>query len=255
MFGLNKPKEEKQEQKRPDDWVSLVEERITQAEDWEEKRQMMAQVNYYRGNQWLVWNPTSKKMMMAPLENGEQRITVNQIRPRMMVKLAKQIKNRVKFDVVPDSNDETRIEIAKATSKFLKYWWEQTGMHRKTRDIFLNNGVKAGVPQKCILMRKLVKILRQGREIGFEDEMGRLYTGEIRCRICDPLTLYVDPGAEMDEEIRWIVERKPRDIDYIKERYGKDVSADENVGFVVAFDVTPQNGFNSTSKNDRTWQW
>ena len=111
-------------------------------------------------------------MMMAPLENGEQRITVNQIRPRMMVKLAKQIKNRVKFDVVPDSNDETRIEIAKATSKFLKYWWEQTGMDRKTRDIFLNNGVKAGVPQKCILMRKLVKILRQGREVGFEEEMG-----------------------------------------------------------------------------------
>ena len=70
-------------------------------------------------------------MMMAPLENGEQRITVNQIRPRMMVKLAKQIKNRVKFDVVPDSNDETRIEIAKATSKFLKYWWEQTGMTAK----------------------------------------------------------------------------------------------------------------------------
>ncbi|MGX5634580.1 hypothetical protein [Bacillus thuringiensis] len=71
--------------------MSLVEERITQAEDWEEKRQMMAQVNYYRGNQWLVWNPISKKMMMAPLENGEQRITVNQIRPRMMVKLAKRI--------------------------------------------------------------------------------------------------------------------------------------------------------------------
>ena len=167
MFGLNKPKEQKQEQKSPDDWVSLVEERITQAEDWEEKRQMMAQVNYYRGNQWLVWNPTSKKMITAPLENGEQRITVNQIRPRMMVKLAKQIKNRVKFDVVPDSNDETRIEIAKAASKFLKYWWEQTGMDRKTRDIFLNNGVKAGVPQKYILMRKLVKILRQGRRSWF----------------------------------------------------------------------------------------
>ena len=49
--------------------------------------------------------------------------------------------------------------------------------------------------------------------------------------------------------------KEPRDIDYIKERYGKDVSADENVGFAVAFDVTPQNGFNSTSKNDRTWQW
>ena len=73
-----------------------------------------------------------------------------------------------------------------------------------------------------------------------------VYATHLRC-MCDP-------GAEMDEEIRWIVERKPRDIDYIKERYGKDVSADENVGFVVA-DVTPQNGFNSTSKNDRTWQW
>ena len=105
--------------------------------------------------------------------------------------------------MVPDSNDETRIEIAKATSKFLKYWWEQTGIHRKTRDIFLNNGVKAGVPQKCILMRKLVRYYARKGSC-FEEEMGSLYTGEIRCRICDPLTLYVDPGAEMDEEIRWM---------------------------------------------------
>ena len=61
MFGLNKPKEEKKEQKRPDDWVSLVEERITQAEDWEEKRQMMAQVNYYREtNGWSGTQPVRK---------------------------------------------------------------------------------------------------------------------------------------------------------------------------------------------------
>ena len=66
-------------------------------------------------------------------------------------------------------------------------------MDRKTRDIFLNNGVKAGVPQKYILMRKLVKILRQEGEVGFEEDMQRLYTGEIRCRICDPLTVYIDP--------------------------------------------------------------
>ncbi len=39
VFGLNKPKEEKQEQKRPDDWVSLVEERLNQSRDWEKKRQ------------------------------------------------------------------------------------------------------------------------------------------------------------------------------------------------------------------------
>ncbi|AFU12940.1 Phage protein [Bacillus thuringiensis MC28] len=226
-----------------------MEERITQAEDWEEKRQMMAQVNYYRGNQWLVWNPTSKKMITAPLENGEQRITVNQIRPRMMVKLAKQIKNRVKFDVIPDSNDETRIEIAKAASKFLKYWWEQTGMDRKTRDIFLNNGIKGWCATKVYFDAETGQdITPQEGEIGFEEDMQNLYTGEIRCRICDPLTVYIDPAAEMDEEIRWIVERKPRDIDYIKERYGKDVAADENVGFAATFDVTPQNGCNSTSK-------
>ncbi|MGQ0452625.1 hypothetical protein ACT4UM_06435, partial [Bacillus sp. SS-TM] len=153
------------------------------------------------------------------------------------------------FDVVPDSNDETRIEIAKAASKFLKYWWEQTGMDRKTRDIFLNNGVKGWCAAKVYFDAEAGQDITPGEgEVGFEEEMGRLYTGEIRCRICDPLTLYVDPGAEMDEEIRWIVERKPRDIDYIKERYGKDVSADENVGFAAAFDVTPQNGFNSTSK-------
>ena len=66
---------------------------------------------------------------------------------------------------------------------------------------------------------------------------------------------YTLTPAEMDEEIRWIVERKPRDIDYIQERYGKDVAADENVGFAAAFDVTPQNGFNSTSKSVQIWRW
>lgn len=240
---------DKKEKKKPSEWVSLVEERIRLAEDWEEKRQIMAQVNYYRGNQWLVWNPTSRRMVTAPLENGEQRITVNQIRPRMMVKLAKQTKNRLKFDVVPDSNDEQRIEVAKAATKFIDYWWEQEGLDRKTRDIFLNNGVKGWCAAKVYFDAESGQdITPQEGQVGFEKDMQSIRTGEIRCRVCDPITLYIDPAAEVEEEIRWLVERKPRDVDYIKERYGKEVSADESVGLISAFDITPQNGFNSTSR-------
>lgn len=240
--------EEKKEIKKPDDWVSLVEERITQAEDWEEKRQIMAQVNYYRGYQWIIWDPTTKQMKTAPIENGEQRITINQIRPRMMVKLAKQTKNRVKFDVIPDSNNEERIEVAKAASKFLRYWWEQEGMDRKTRDIFLIDGVKGWCAAKVYFDAEAGQDItpREG-EPGYEEGMNPLYTGEIRCRIVDPLQLYIDPAAETEEEIRWIIERKPRDVDYIKERYGKDVAADENVNLISTYDITPTNSFGTTS--------
>ncbi|MDG0791922.1 hypothetical protein OMP38_14475 [Cohnella ginsengisoli] len=81
--------------------------------------------------------------------------------------------------------------------------------------------------------------------------MQSIHTGEIRCRICDPLTLFIDPAATTDDEIRWIVEEKPRDIDYVKEKYGKEVQADENVSYAPSFDVTQQysNGIDATKKN------
>jgi hypothetical protein len=235
--------------KNNDDLIALVDERIKSAEDWNERRQIMVQVQYYLGNQWIYWNPTSKQVMVAPVEDDQERITHNVIKPRVMVKLAKQTKNRIKYDVIPDSNSQERIEIAKAAHKFLRYWWEEEELDRKTRDIFLNNNVKAWCAAKVFFDPEAGDdITPQEGEVGFEKDMNSLHTGEIKCRICDPLTIYIDPAATSDDEIRWIVERKPRDVDYIKERYKKDVSPDENIDYIGNYTLhSSQSGLQTTT--------
>lgn len=239
----------KDERRKESDWVSLVQDRVRQAEDWESVRQIMVQVNYYRGNQWIYWQPTEKRVMPAPNEDGQERITYNVIKPRVMAKLAKQTKNRIKFDVVPDSNDQERIEIAAAAEKFLDYWWEEEEMDRKTRDIFLNNSVKGWCALKVYFDPMAGQdITPKEGEPGHEEGMDPLYTGEVKARVCDPLTLYIDPSATTDDEIRWIVERKPRDVDYIKDVYGKEVTADENVEYIQTYDIGTSSGLGTNKQ-------
>ena len=82
--------------KTPKEWVSTVDESIKQAEDWENRRNILRQLNYFLGNQFIVWDSSSKKMTAAPKEPGVERIVHNIIKPKVMVKVAKQIKNKIK---------------------------------------------------------------------------------------------------------------------------------------------------------------
>lgn len=236
--------------KVPDDWVSLVQERVKQAEDWAMIRQIMVNTNYYLGNQWITWNRAQKRPEIAPIDPNEERITHNVIKPRVMVKLAKQTKNRIKYDVIPDTNSQERIEIAKAAHKFIQFWWQEQEMDRKTRDIFLSNGVKGWCTAKAYFDNEVGQdITPQEGEEGYEEGMKPIHTGDIICRICDPLTIFIDPAATCDEEIRWVVERKPKDIDYLAGRYDKEITPDENLDYLGSYDIT--NSAENASTNNK----
>jgi hypothetical protein len=59
--------------------------------------------------------------------------------------------------------------------------------------------------------------------------------------VCDPLTIFADPSATTEDEIRWIVERKARDVDEIFEEYGKKVDPDGNIDYLNSYDLTRVN--------------
>ncbi|NJJ38547.1 hypothetical protein [Paenibacillus apii] len=220
------------------DWVGKVEELKKQGEDWATRKQILINLNYYLGNQWIGWNQGTKSVQALPYD-GQERITHNVLQQRVQTKLAKQTKNRIKYDVTPDTGDQTRIEVAKAATKFLHYWWDTEEMDLKSRDIFLNGDVKQWCAAKSFFDPDAgLDITPVEGEPGYEKDMKPKHMGEIKCRICDPLTLYIDPSATTDDEIRWIVEEKPRDIDYVKEKYGKEVTPDDNVDFAPSFDIT-----------------
>jgi hypothetical protein len=232
---LNKPKDKPE--KKKEDWISLVKERLEDATNWGQNVQMYTNASYFIGNQWIFWDQASRQIKQAP-PDGQVRITYNKVRPRVMTLLSKLTKSKIKFDVMPDTPDQERIEIAKAAQKFLDYLWNELDMNQKTKELFLYNLIYGWCAAKVYFDPDKGTDITPGEgEQGYEDGMKSLHTGEIQCRICDPLTLYIDPGATSEDEIRWIIERKPRDVDYILSEYGVNVEADDNVDYLSQFDI------------------
>jgi hypothetical protein len=248
--------EEKDNAKTPEEWVSIVQERVKQADDGENRRQILRQLNYFLGNQWIVWDSTSKKMVMAPANPAEERVTHNIIKPKVMVKVAKQIKNKIKYDVVPDTNDQKRIEVAKAAKRFVDFWWEEEDMGRKSRDIHMQDTIKGWCALKVYYDPELGDDITPEpteEQLIAGEQPEQLNMGKVVARVIDPLTIYIDPAATTDDEIRWMVERKPRDIDYIREKYGKDVPADSNVDYMTT-DITPSSGYSNFQNSKRNYR-
>lgn len=216
--------------KSKDDYISFVEERIKLAEDWTMKRQIMINVNYYVGNQWIAWNRGEKRIIEAPRLPNEERITVNKIRPRVNTLLAKHTRNRLKFDVVAATKEQEDIDAAVAADRYLDYLWEHLDMSDVTRDIFLNGIVKGWCAVKTWFDASA------GPDITPEDSEEPVHQGEIRVRVCDPLTIYVDPSATTEREIRWIAEVSARDVDELEEEYGEKVTPDENLEYLGNYD-------------------
>lgn len=224
-------------------------------EDWNGIRQIQVNANYYFSNQWIAWNESAKKIVAFPNETGQERLTINKIRPRVTTLLAKHTKNKIKFDVIPASKDQRDTEIAKGAHKFAQYLWQDLDMSAKTSSIFLNNLVKGWCMVKTWFDPTVgTDITPSENETGYDDwkESGgkSLFTGEIRSRVCDPLTIFIDPAATTEDEIRWVVEKKARDVDEIYEEYGVKVSPDANVDYLNPYDVTNINS-SSGKRDDR----
>lgn len=225
------------------------------SEDWNDIRQIMVNMNYYVSNQWIGWNRSDRRIVQLPLEDGQERITLNKIKPRVMTLLAKHTKNKVKYDVVPASKEEQDIDAAKGADKFLQFQWNELGFTQKTRDIFLNMLVK----KRCWLKTWFDAeagddITPQEGEPGYEEDMNPVHKGEIRARVCDPLTIFADPTATTEEEIRWIIERKARDVDELFEEYGVKVTPDDSVDYLNSYDITRINSDGIASNESKRKQ-
>lgn len=223
--------------------VTMPEEYHKIAENWTDIRQIMVNVNYFLGNQWIGWNRAERRIQVLPTEANQERVTVNKIRPRVMTLLAKHTKNKIKFDVTPASREQSDIDTARAADKFLHGLWGELDMDGKTRDIFLNMLVK----KRCWLKIWFDPdagddITPQEGEPGYEEwasdpKRRPVKTGKICARVCDALEIFADPAAKSEDEIRWIVERVAVDVDEIYEKYGVRVSPDANLDYLNTYDL------------------
>src|SRR5690606_16077676 len=126
-------------------------------------------------------------------------------------------------------------DAAKAADKFLNVLWKELEFSQKTRELFL---------YMLVQKRGWIKTWydpEDGEDISpvpedgdiFEDwvEKGAkpIYKGGLKAKVCDPLTVFSDPGAKTEDDIRWIIERYGKDVDEIEEEYDVKVSPEKNI--------------------------
>lgn len=221
-----------------------VDQLFKQSENVADIRQQLVNLNYYLGNQWIGWNKATKQVVKLQ-DDGNLRVVRNRIRPRVLTLLAKHIKSKLKFDVIPATKEQQDIDAAKAADKFLKVMWGELDFSQLTRELFL---------YMLVQKRGWVKTWfdpEAGDDISPLPDDGELFDdwvengakpinkGKICAKVCDPLTIYFDQGAKTEGEIRWVIEKYGKDVDEIKEEYDVEVAAEKNV-YLPRYNLTSE---------------
>lgn len=233
------------------DSITFVKERFEEAEDWSILRQVQINRSFYSSKQWISWDRVARQVYVPELRPGEVRLTFNKIKPAILTLLSKLCKNRVQLEVKPDTNDIDRIETAKAGFKYLTFQWTEDKMDAKTRRLkfFM---LLDGFPALKVYVDK-----NQGDDIavepdmlaGMEDAEVPTKTGKIVTVVRDQFSLYVDPNAESPEEIKWVVERIPVDVDQIEDDWGVEVAPEGDITVRNSFDGGLGSAKNKTYKH------
>lgn len=268
MKGYGKAKMGKS--KGPKDPVLYVKEKADEATDWTMIRQVQVNRAFYRGHQWISWDRVKRTVYVPELRPGEKRYTFNKIKPMVLTLLSKLTKNKVKLEVVPDSNEDERIQVARAALKFLHYQWQDDEMDYKSRrlkmhmlvdgqpalKVYVDKSKGADLPADMDIehLKEFIDLdVLTGKGESGEGEEGEAgaqgstgheeyelelpkKTGKIVTEIVDQMSLKLDPAAEDISKIRWALEEKPMDVQVIKELWGKDVAPDGDIGMRPSFE-------------------
>lgn len=252
----------KKSTRKSDELVKLVDERKEAATNWRVIKQIQVNRSFFRGDQWISWDAVKRTVFVPPMDASERRYTYNKIKPLILTLLAKLTKNQAQLEVLPDTNDDDRIEIAKAGYKYLKYQWHEDRMNHKTNRLKLHMLID-GMPALKVFADKSkgeTIPIEIDEDLAAELEIDQMpsKTGKICTLVVDQMQLYIDPSAEDIEDIRWVVHEFPKDVDDIEAEYGVEVEA-EDIQMRTSFDLT----FNTDAKKRfinhamvrEYWEW
>lgn len=222
--------------KKPEDSVTFVKDKAEEGTNWAVIRQIQINRSFYNSHQWIKWDNTNKRVYVPELRPGERRYTFNKIKPSVLTLLSKLCKNRVKLEVKPDTNDIERIEVAKAGFKYLTYQWDEDKMDTKIRRLKFHM-LLDGFPALKVYVDKT-----QGEDIDVssledvESDDLPTKTGKIVTKVVDQFSLRVDPSAETPEEIKWVVEEYPMEVNEIEDIWGVEVEPESNISMNQSFE-------------------
>ena len=91
-----------------------------------------------RGQQFLQWSVQDQRLKTPPVPPHQQRLAINRIRPKIVARRAKFMKNRTQIEVYPARSDVKSKMDARASKKALNYIWRKHKLEQKKRQALMH---------------------------------------------------------------------------------------------------------------------
>src|SRR4051812_1062378 len=106
------------------------------------ERQWRINLSFYKGQQWVFFNPGTGQLENLPTLEGEKarfrvRITSNHILRASSSLLALLTKSKPVIYAIPSSTDASAIRSAKLAENLVEYWWDQFKLKDKMDEALL----------------------------------------------------------------------------------------------------------------------
>lgn len=143
------------------------------------------------------------------------RLHVNKILPTIQNRLARLCKNPPRWDVKPQTSDQSDKDAARLGTDVIQMVWDKQSLSVKRLDL-MNWTQQAG--------HAYIKVSwdAESGEMLVDPMTGELdYEGDLRLDVVSPFELYPDPLATTLEDCSWVIQAKVRKLDYFKDHYGE----------------------------------
>lgn len=199
---------------------------------------------FYFGKQWAQWTPgvqgfTTLRTPAAP--PWRVRLISNKIRPIIRAEISKMTKERPQAFVVPSSSDDEDLLAARAGEQIFEYHWRELSFDRRMRQV---------VFWMAMTGNGFMKDWYDPDQAVGKGPDGEPVTGQVNIEPVSPFHLFVpeiqDPEIENQPYLIHSVAKKP---EWVKERYGKEKTAEVKADTSSGPDVLEQKFFSSLGIN------
>lgn len=240
------------------------------------ERQWRINLSFYKGNQWVFYNPATQNIENLPTLEGEKarfrvRITSNHILRASSSLLAMLTKSKPVIYAIPSSTDASSIRSAELAENLVEYWWDQFKLADKMHEALLwgiiagqgywkiNWNSNTGTPMEVVKdpttgelitdPQKKQLLLETAQQLGIPEDqiVQKVYTGDIDVQVRAPFQVYLDPNASVIREARFAFEQVGMTPKEVKDMFGVDLSPDSS-----PMDYEAVNRFMSTGKPDKS---
>jgi hypothetical protein len=210
--------------------VKFVDDMLDKVDNKIRDLQAYLNIAYYAGKQWLVYDENNKRLFEPPRDENEVRYTANRIQPIVRTEYAKITKNKPIMYVVPASSDKEDIKAARVGDKAVEWLYSNLKLKDKNKKLAL-----WGLVTHISFMKPFWNTQR-GKLLKSRKKNISVHEGDVDACIVPLFECKWDPSANTWEDVKWFCHMKARDVDEIKDTYGKEVAPEDGLIEANIFD-------------------